>query len=97
MVSDVLLLSYLAKIGLSLTGEAMQASAYLYSEARLNTVGAQSIAHFVQNYFISLNSIFGHRCTRELWFLLFERSSIGEEFKVLNKQYILNILLSKTV
>ena len=35
MVSDVLLLSYLDKIGLSLPGEAGQASAYLYSEARL--------------------------------------------------------------
>ncbi len=35
MVSHVLLLSYLDKIGLSLTGEAGQASAYLYSEARL--------------------------------------------------------------
>ncbi len=35
MVSDVLLLSYLYKIGLSLTAEAGQASAYLYSEARL--------------------------------------------------------------
>ncbi len=35
MVSDVLLLSYLDKIGLILTGEAGQASAYLYSEARL--------------------------------------------------------------
>ena len=35
MVSDVLLLSYLDKIGLSLTVEAGQASAYLYSEARL--------------------------------------------------------------
>ena len=35
MVSDVLLFSYLDKIGLSLTGEAGQASAYLYSEARL--------------------------------------------------------------
>ncbi len=35
MVSDVLLLSYLDKIGLSFTGEAGQASAYLYSEARL--------------------------------------------------------------
>ncbi len=35
MVSDVLLLSYLDKICLSLTGEAGQASAYLYSEARL--------------------------------------------------------------
>ena len=35
MVSDVLLLSYLDKIGLSLTGEAGQASVYLYSEARL--------------------------------------------------------------
>ena len=35
MVSDVLLLSYLDKIGLSLTGEAGLASAYLYSEARL--------------------------------------------------------------
>ncbi len=33
--SDVLLLSYLDKIGLSLTDEAGQASAYLYSEARL--------------------------------------------------------------
>ena len=35
MVSDVLLLSYLDKIGLTLTGEAGQASAYLHSEARL--------------------------------------------------------------
>ena len=35
MVSDVLLLSYFDKIGLSLTGEAGQVSAYLYSEARL--------------------------------------------------------------
>ena len=35
MVSDVLFLSYLDKIGLSLTDEAGQASAYLYSEARL--------------------------------------------------------------
>jgi hypothetical protein len=35
MVSDVLLLFYLDKIGLSLTDEAGQASAYLYSEARL--------------------------------------------------------------
>ncbi len=35
MVSDVLLLSYLDKIRLILTGEAGQASAYLYSEARL--------------------------------------------------------------
>ena len=35
MVSDVLLLSYFDKIGLSLTGEAGQASACLYSEARL--------------------------------------------------------------
>ena len=35
MVSDVLLLSYLDKIGLSLTDEEGQASAYLYSEARL--------------------------------------------------------------
>ena len=35
MVSDVLLLPYLDKIGLSLTGEAGQALAYLYSEARL--------------------------------------------------------------
>ncbi len=34
MVSDVLLLSYLDKIRLILTGEAGQASAYLYSEAR---------------------------------------------------------------
>jgi hypothetical protein len=35
MVSNVLLLSYFDKIGLSLTGEAGQALAYLYSEARL--------------------------------------------------------------
>ncbi len=35
MVSDVLLLSYLDKIRLILTGEAGQALAYLYSEARL--------------------------------------------------------------
>ena len=35
MVSDVLLFSYLDKIGLSLKGEAGQASGYLYSEARL--------------------------------------------------------------
>ena len=35
MVSGVLLLSYFDKIGLSLTGEAGQASAYLYTEARL--------------------------------------------------------------
>jgi hypothetical protein len=36
MVSDVLLLSYFDKIGLSLTGEAGQASVYLYSKARLD-------------------------------------------------------------
>ncbi len=35
IVSDVLLLSYLDKIGLSLTAEAGQALAFLYSEARL--------------------------------------------------------------
>jgi hypothetical protein len=35
MVSDVLLLSYLDKIRLILTGEAGQALSYLYSEARL--------------------------------------------------------------
>ena len=35
IVSDVLLFSYLDKIGLSLTDEAGQASPYLYSEARL--------------------------------------------------------------
>ncbi len=35
MVSDVLLLSYLDKIGQSLTDEAGQAWAYLYNEARL--------------------------------------------------------------
>ena len=34
MVSDVLLLSYLDKISLTLTGEAGQASACLYSEVR---------------------------------------------------------------
>ncbi len=35
MVSDVLLLSYLDKIGLTLMDEAGQVSACLYSEARL--------------------------------------------------------------
>ncbi len=35
MVSDVLFLSYLYKIGLSLKDEAGQASAYLYIEVRL--------------------------------------------------------------
>jgi hypothetical protein len=35
MVSDVLLLSYLDKIRLTLTDEAWQALAYLYSEVRL--------------------------------------------------------------
>jgi hypothetical protein len=35
MVSDVLLLSYFDKIRLILTGEAGQALAYLYSEARI--------------------------------------------------------------
>ncbi len=35
MVSDVMLLSYLDKIGLSLTDEAGQASPYLYSAASL--------------------------------------------------------------
>ena len=35
IVSDVLLLSYFNKIGLSLTAEAGQALAFLYSEARL--------------------------------------------------------------
>jgi hypothetical protein len=35
MVNDLLLLSYLDEFGLSLTDEAGQASAYLYSEARL--------------------------------------------------------------
>ncbi len=38
IVSDVLLLSYLDKIGLSLTVEAGQALAFLYSEARLYSI-----------------------------------------------------------
>ncbi len=56
------------------------------------TVGAQSIAHLAQNYANSLNSISGHRCPRELWFFLFERSSIREEFQVLIKQYTLYVI-----
>jgi hypothetical protein len=44
MVSDVLLLSYLDKIGLSLTDEAGQASAYLYSEARLYKGATKKLA-----------------------------------------------------
>ena len=42
IVSDVLLLSYLDKIGLSLTAEAGQALAFLYSEARLYKGPSQS-------------------------------------------------------
>jgi hypothetical protein len=38
MVSDVLLLSYLDKVRLTLTGDARQASACFYSEARLYKV-----------------------------------------------------------
>ena len=49
MVSDVLLLSYLNKIGLSLTGEAGQASAYLYSEARLHVYKGASLALLSQS------------------------------------------------
>ncbi len=44
MVSDVLLLSYLDKISLILTGEAEQALAYLYSE------GSQDGASFSVDY-----------------------------------------------
>jgi hypothetical protein len=43
MVSDVLLLSYFDQIGLSVTGEAGQASAYLYSEARLYKGGRLAV------------------------------------------------------
>jgi hypothetical protein len=60
----------------------------------VSTVGAQSIAHLAQNYASSLNSISGHRCPRELCFFLFERSLIGEEFKVFKKIYIIYMLLS---
>jgi hypothetical protein len=56
------------------------------------TVGAQSIAHLAQNYACSLNSISGHRCPRELWFFLFERSLIGEKFKVFKKIYNLYVI-----
>ena len=45
MVSDVLLLSYLDKICLILTGEPGRALAYLYSEARLYK-GAREASHF---------------------------------------------------
>ena len=47
MVSDVLLLSYLDKIGLSLTAEAGQALAFLYSEARLYK-GPSRLPHVLQ-------------------------------------------------
>jgi hypothetical protein len=50
MVSDVLLLSYLDKIRLILNGEAGQALAYLYSEARLYRVAAIN-PDFFSSYF----------------------------------------------
>ncbi len=69
MVSDVLLLSYLDKIGLSLTGEAGQASVYLYSEARLYkgarlTVLSQSATtRFTGNISVRIKKV-GHSNTR---------------------------------
>jgi hypothetical protein len=51
-------------------------------------VGAQSIARLRQNYDHWLNSISGHRCPRKLCFFLFERSLIGQQFKVLKEQNI---------
>ena len=69
MVSDVLLLSYLDKIGLSITGEAGQASAYLYSEARLYKgaslvrLSQSATTRSTGNIFVGVKKV-GHSNTR---------------------------------
>ncbi len=68
MVSDVLLLSYLDKIGLSLTGEAGQALAYLYSEARLYNgaslalLSQSATTHYTGNISVGVKKV-GHSNT----------------------------------
>jgi hypothetical protein len=59
MVSDVLLLSYLDKIGLSLTDEAGQASAYLYSEASLAPLSQLTTTHSTGNISVGVKKV-GH-------------------------------------
>jgi hypothetical protein len=57
MVSDVLLLSYLDKIGLSLTGEAGQASAYLYSEASLEVLSQSATTRSTGNISVGVKKV----------------------------------------
>jgi hypothetical protein len=47
---------------------------------RVYTVGAKSMARLRQNYVHWLNYIFAPRCVREVWFFLFYRFWIGEQF-----------------
>jgi hypothetical protein len=61
MDSDVLLLSYLDKICLILTGELWRALAYLYSEARLR--GGQSGVSFSVDYTTFYRQ---HLCVKEV-------------------------------
>ncbi len=78
MVSDVLLLSYLDKIGLSLTDEAGQASVYLYlhSEVRLYKGASLALAPLSQltatrstgNISVGVKKV-GHCNTREFFVL----------------------------
>ena len=76
MVSDVLLLSYLDKIGLSLTGEAGQASVYLYSEARLYkgaraaSLSQSTTLHSTGNTSVCVKEV-GHSNTRGIVRVLF--------------------------
>ena len=69
MVSDLLLLSYFDKIGLSLTDEAGQASAYLYSEARLYkgaslvSLSQSATTHSTVNISVGVKKV-GHSSTR---------------------------------
>ena len=69
MVSDVLLLSYLDKIGLSLTDEAGQASAYLYSEVKLAPLSQSTTTRSTGNISVGEKKV-GHSNTRgtvSLW------------------------------
>ena len=92
--SDVLLLSYLDKIGLSLRGEAGQVSAYLYSEARLYKGASLALlsqpatTRSTGNISVWVQKV-GHSNTRGIVSsLFFSRSEITAALIV----YIINIL-----
>jgi hypothetical protein len=93
MASDVLLLSYLDKIGLSLTDEAGQASAYLYSDARLYKranlalLSQSATTHSTGNISVGVKKV-GHSNTRGTSeFFVLSRSKY-----LLHLVYIFNIL-----